>query len=147
MAPNARIFAIKKVSLRGLNAEIRAGFHKEVELLRMLRGKSGVIQLVDSEECKEQELLYVVLEYGEIDLSKLLERKRKQWHGRDPFVVDAQFMGAVWRDMLRAVGVRTNHVPTLLTLPSRRIFDGSCCFTGYTALAVGRYLWPVVLGI
>ena len=106
IAPNARIFAIKKVSLRGLARDIRQGFFAEVELLNQFRAQQHVVQLIDWEENVMQDVLYIVLEHGETDLSKLLERKRRQWNDRDPFEHDGQFIGAVWRDMLRAVRVR-----------------------------------------
>jgi Protein kinase domain len=106
MAPNARIFAIKMVNLNNLDKASRAGFFEEVALLQRLRGKPGIIRIVDSEHAPQQGLLYVVLEYGEIDLAQLLDKKRRQWKDHDPFAIDAHFLGSVWRDMLRAVGVR-----------------------------------------
>lgn len=112
MAPNARIFAIKKVFLKNCDKSTKAGFFEEVDLLRRLRGKPGIIQLVDSERLDAEELLYVVLEYGEIALEKLLQKKRRQWGAHDPWTLDAEFIGGVWKEMLRAVGVCSLLLPT-----------------------------------
>jgi serine/threonine protein kinase len=107
VAPNERLFAIKVVKLNNLDRATRNGFFEEVALLEKLRNKPGVIRIVDHEHDQERNLLYVVLEYGEIDLLRLLHNKRKQWQGQDPFMEDAHFIGAIWRDLLRAVKVCT----------------------------------------
>lgn len=107
LAPNARNFAIKRVDLAHVDKPTRKGFFDEVELLKRLRGKEGIVRLVDHEYLPEQQILHIVLEYGEVDVLTMLKRKRKQWRNQDPFIVDPGFIVSIWRDMVRAVGVRS----------------------------------------
>lgn len=49
MAPNRKIFALKRIRLTGRDTEAAAGFMDEITLLKSLRGKSNIIQLIDAE--------------------------------------------------------------------------------------------------
>jgi serine/threonine-protein kinase TTK/MPS1 len=49
MAPNRKIFALKRIKLTGRDAEAASGFIDEISLLQRLRAKSNIIQLVDAE--------------------------------------------------------------------------------------------------
>lgn len=49
MAPNRKIFALKRIRLAGRDAEAASGFMDEISLLTSLRGKSNIIQLIDAE--------------------------------------------------------------------------------------------------
>lgn len=49
MAPNRKIFALKRIRLSGRDSEAAAGFLDEITLLRRLAGRANIIQLVDSE--------------------------------------------------------------------------------------------------
>ncbi len=49
MAPNRKIYALKRIKLQGRDAEAAAGFIDEITLLQALRGKQNIIQLVDAE--------------------------------------------------------------------------------------------------
>ena len=53
MAPNRKIFALKRIRLGGRDAEAASGFLDEIRLLDSLAGRSNIIQLVDSEVCVE----------------------------------------------------------------------------------------------
>ena len=53
-------------------------FVNEIELLQKLKGKDNIIQLIDHAVDRPNNMIYMVFEYGEIDLHhKLLERKGK----------------------------------------------------------------------
>ena len=49
MAPNRKIYALKRIKLQGRDAEAATGFIDEITLLQALRGKQNIIQLVDAE--------------------------------------------------------------------------------------------------
>lgn len=49
MAPNRKIYALKRIKLQGRDKEAAAGFIDEINLLQRLRGKMNIIQLLDAE--------------------------------------------------------------------------------------------------
>ena len=49
MAPNRKIFALKRIRLQGRDREAASGFIDEITLLQRLRGQRNIIQLLDSE--------------------------------------------------------------------------------------------------
>ena len=49
MAPNRKIYALKRIRLTGRDREAAAGFIDEITLLQRLRGHSNIIQLIDAE--------------------------------------------------------------------------------------------------
>lgn len=49
MAPNRKIYALKRIKLQGRDAEAATGFIDEITLLQELKGKSNIIQLIDAE--------------------------------------------------------------------------------------------------
>lgn len=75
---NSRMYALKRVKMHGLCEEAKKGLEDEVNLLKRLRGRRNIIQLVDCEIDKSAGLIYMVLEFGEIDLAVLLAQ-REEW--------------------------------------------------------------------
>lgn len=49
MAPNRKIFALKRIRLTGRDAEAASGFIDEIRLLQSLRSQPNIIQLIDAE--------------------------------------------------------------------------------------------------
>ncbi|KAI8113435.1 hypothetical protein M9435_003437 [Picochlorum sp. BPE23] len=111
MAPNKKIFALKRIRLNGRDKEAAAGFLDEITLLTRLKGKSNIIQLIDSEIHKRDGIIYMVLECGDIDLAKLLQRheaarqERRSITGGSSHAaeVDENFVRMYWEQMLHAV--------------------------------------------
>jgi serine/threonine-protein kinase TTK/MPS1 len=108
MAPNKKIFAVKRIRLQGRDAEAAAGFLDEITLLLRLRGRPAIVQLVDAEVHKSEGLIYMVLEYGDIDLARLLQRHdaTRAEQGGSRAVgggADENFIRLYWEQMLRAV--------------------------------------------
>ena len=114
MAPNKKIFALKRIRLNGRDQEAATGFLDEITLLARLKGKSNIIQLIDSEVHKREGIIYMVLECGDIDLAKLLQRheaalqERRRGNGSNPsstgeHYVDENFVRMYWEQMLHAV--------------------------------------------
>ena len=61
MAPNRKIFALKRIKLQGKDSEASKGFVDEITLLQRLRGKQNIIQLVDAEVRTQQPLSCLLL--------------------------------------------------------------------------------------
>lgn len=110
MAPNRKIFALKRIRLQGRDAEAASGFLDEIRLLNSLAGRSNIIQLIDSEVHRSEGLIYVVLEFGDIDLARLLQKHEKTRREREQEVgggqaeeIDENFIRLYWEQMLQAV--------------------------------------------
>ncbi|KAK9828905.1 hypothetical protein WJX72_002702 [[Myrmecia] bisecta] len=103
MAPNRKIYALKRIKLQGRDAEAASGFIDEITLLQRLRNKQNIIQLVDAEVIQAEGLIYMVLEYGDIDLARLLAKHEKARGEGRPGEVDENFVRLYWQQMLQAV--------------------------------------------
>ena len=112
MAPNRKIFALKRIRFSGRDPEAASGFLDEITLLNRLRGASNIIQLIDSEVHHQEGLIYMVLECGDIDLARLLQRHEKNRRDRAAALqssltlgVDENFIRLYWEQMLQAVDI------------------------------------------
>ncbi|KFM29322.1 putative serine/threonine-protein kinase mps1 [Auxenochlorella protothecoides] len=105
MAPNRKIFALKRIRLTGRDSEAAAGFIDEITLLNSLRGKSNIIQLIDAEVYRAEGIIFMVLECGEIDLARLLQKREaaRKEHDGGAASLDENFIRLYWEQMLRAV--------------------------------------------
>jgi serine/threonine-protein kinase TTK/MPS1 len=119
LCPKRKTYALKRIKLAGREKETVAGFMDEIRLLQGLRGRDNIIQLVDAEVCKSEGLIYVVLEYGEIDLARLLSKREKQAKARSKSLpnaasgggssgssgmIDDNFLRLYFEQMVEAVG-------------------------------------------
>lgn len=112
MAPNRKIFALKRIRFSGRDPEAASGFLDEITLLNRLRGAPNIIQLIDSEVHHQEGLIYMVLECGDIDLARLLQRHEKNRRDRAAALqssltlgVDENFIRLYWEQMLQAVDI------------------------------------------
>ncbi|XP_057974914.1 serine/threonine-protein kinase MPS1 isoform X2 [Malania oleifera] len=112
------IYALKKIKLKGRDYATAYGFCQEIEYLNKLKGKSNIIQLIDFEvtdkrllqevasnkdgRVKDDGYLYMVLEYGEIDLAHMLSQKWKEMGGSDQ-TIDENWLRFYWQQILLAV--------------------------------------------
>ncbi|CAG9463572.1 unnamed protein product [Pedinophyceae sp. YPF-701] len=103
IGPDNRIYALKRIKLDGRDPEASRGFLDEVSLLKRLQGRDNIVRLIDSETPPDTHLLYVVLEYGETDLARLLHRHGKARRERGETGFDENFVRMYWQQMLRAV--------------------------------------------
>ncbi|WZZ69352.1 hypothetical protein YC2023_080722 [Brassica napus] len=103
ISSDCTIYALKKIKLKGRDYATAYGFCQEIGYLKKLKGKTNIIQLIDYEvtdKCLLQEVMngtmsskdarvkddgfiYMVLEYGEIDLARMLSQKWKEIEGSD----------------------------------------------------------------
>lgn len=70
-----QIFALKKVNLKNLDEVTLNSYINEISLLKSFANNPHIIQLIDSEMNKEQACLYILMEYGEVDLGKMLKNR------------------------------------------------------------------------
>jgi serine/threonine protein kinase len=71
------MYALKRIRLARADAGSLASFRNEIALLAALRGKPHIIRLVDSEVNLDTRSILVVMEAGQVDLHRLLQRERK----------------------------------------------------------------------
>jgi serine/threonine-protein kinase TTK/MPS1 len=76
------LYAIKRVSLDKADADTMSGYMNEIALLKRLDGNGRIIRLIDSElkagPGGSKGHLLLVMECGEIDLSRLLQEQQKE---------------------------------------------------------------------
>ncbi|KAK6115551.1 hypothetical protein DH2020_007820 [Rehmannia glutinosa] len=122
ISSDCKIYALKKIKLKGRDYATAYGFCQEMKYLNTLRGKSNIIQLVDYEvtdkillqevmngsvsnkdyRIKDDGYIYMVLEYGEIDLAHMLSQKWKQLEGSNA-IIDENWLRFYWQQILLAV--------------------------------------------
>ena len=102
VSPKRKILALKRIRLDGRENETIAGFIDEIKLLKTLRGRDNIIQLIDAEVCMNERLIFMVLEFGEIDLAHMLAKREKQRQGAVG-AVDDNFLRLYFEQMVEAV--------------------------------------------
>lgn len=99
MAPNGKIFALKRVDFEQADRATILGYKSEIDLLNKMSasaGKERIIRLYDSEINDSKGKLLMLMEAGEIDLAHMLAKRQA-----DP--PDFNFIRLFWRHMLEAV--------------------------------------------
>ncbi|KAL5558350.1 hypothetical protein UlMin_034561 [Ulmus minor] len=122
ISSDCTIYALKKIKLRGRDYATAYGFCQEIEYLNKLRGKHNIIQLIDYEvtdkalleevmngsmcnkdgRVKDDGYIYMVLEYGEIDLAHMLSQKWKEMDSSNQSI-DENWLRFYWQQILLAV--------------------------------------------
>ncbi|XP_058754212.1 serine/threonine-protein kinase MPS1-like isoform X1 [Vicia villosa] len=122
ISSDCNIFALKKIKLRGRDYATAYGFCQEIEYLNRLKGKDNIIQLIDYEvtdkalleevmkgslcikdgRVKDDGYIYMVLEYGEIDLAHMLSQQWKKL-GESNEIIDENWLRFYWQQILQAV--------------------------------------------
>uniref|UniRef100_A0A7N0VAH8 Protein kinase domain-containing protein n=1 Tax=Kalanchoe fedtschenkoi TaxID=63787 RepID=A0A7N0VAH8_KALFE len=122
ISADCSIYALKKIRLKGRDYATAFGFCQEILYLNKLKGKSNIIQLIDFEvtdkgllqevmigsmsnkesKVKDDGYIFMVLEYGEIDLAHMLSQKWKEVDGGDQ-TIDDNWLRFYWQQILLAV--------------------------------------------
>ncbi|KAM5564146.1 serine/threonine-protein kinase MPS1 [Rosa sericea] len=122
ISSDCTIYALKKIKLKGRDYATAFGFCQEIEYLNKLKGKNHIIQLIDYEvtdkallhavlsgsinnkdgRVKDDGYIYMVLEYGEIDLAHMLSQKWKEMDGSNQ-TIDENWLRFYWQQILLAV--------------------------------------------
>ncbi|KAI8822894.1 kinase-like domain-containing protein [Fimicolochytrium jonesii] len=101
MAEDKKLYALKKVKLRGQEDSAIEGYLNEIALLKRLSSNERIIRLIDSELNEPEGHMLMVLEYGEIDLAHMLQ-KEQNGASEGPRL-SLNFVRMYWEQMLRAV--------------------------------------------
>lgn len=87
---DSQLYAYKRVEVKGCLEDSEAMFDSyinEIDLLRRLKGSSPyIIELVDAEINREELYIAIIMEAGDIDLSKVLSQKQTQIQIQHPSV-------------------------------------------------------------
>ncbi|KAK9713831.1 hypothetical protein RND81_06G054200 [Saponaria officinalis] len=122
ISSDCTIYALKKIKLKGRDYATAFGFCQEILYLKKLKGKNHIIQLIDFEvtdkallqevmndsinnkdsKVKDDGYIYMVLEYGEIDLAHMLAQKWKEIEGSSTRI-DENWLRFYWQQILEAV--------------------------------------------
>ncbi|KAJ7965615.1 Kinase family protein [Quillaja saponaria] len=122
ISSDCTIYALKKIKLKGRDYATAYGFCQEIVYLNRLKGKTNIIQLIDYEvtdkallqevvrgslsnkdgRVKDDGYIYMVLEYGEIDLAHMLSQKWKELDGSNQ-TIDENWLRFYWQQILQAV--------------------------------------------
>ena len=94
---SSQLKAIKCVNLAETDQSIREGYLNEIKLLADLQDGDCVIRMFDHEHQKQQQMLFVVMEKGDTDLSKLIKDVSKSKK------ISAAMIIYYWTEMLNAV--------------------------------------------
>ncbi|KAF3445706.1 hypothetical protein FNV43_RR10882 [Rhamnella rubrinervis] len=122
ISSDCTIYALKKIKLKGRDYATAYGFCQEIEYLNRLKGNHNIIQLIDYEvtdkallqevmsgsisnkdgRVKDDGYIYMVLEYGEIDLAHMLSQKWKELDSNNK-TIDENWLRFYWQQILLAV--------------------------------------------
>ncbi|KAK2971011.1 hypothetical protein RJ640_023443 [Escallonia rubra] len=122
ISQDCKIYALKRIKLKGRDYATAYGFCQEIEYLNKLKGKSHIIQLIDYEvtdksllkevmngsmsnkdsRVREDGNISMVLEYGEIDLAHMLSQKWKEMDISNSSM-DQNWLRFYWQQILLAV--------------------------------------------
>ncbi|KAL4559124.1 hypothetical protein LXL04_031258 [Taraxacum kok-saghyz] len=123
ISQDCTIYALKKIKLKGRDYATAYGFCQEIEYLNKLKGMDHIIQLIDYEvtdkallrevlsgsvsnkngKLKDDGHIYMVLEYGEIDLAHMLSHKWKELDNNSSSTIDENWLRFYWQQILMAV--------------------------------------------
>lgn len=101
LGPDFQVYALKRVRPTQMNSKTQAIFQNEIDLMKKLRGRPNIIELIDSEINRERKCIYMVMEMGDIDLNHLLKKRAKE--NAEGSAKDENFLRMVWQQMLEAV--------------------------------------------
>ncbi|KAJ6774294.1 DUAL SPECIFICITY PROTEIN KINASE TTK [Salix purpurea] len=124
ISSDCTIYALKKIKLKGRDYGTAYGFCQEILYLNKLKGKNNIIQLIDYEvtdktllrevmsssvsnkdgRVKDDGCIYMVLEYGEIDLAHMLSQKWKDMDSSNQ-MIDENWLRFYWQQILQAVNI------------------------------------------
>jgi serine/threonine protein kinase len=98
LSPDRNMYAIKQVSIAGVDDYVVESFVNEIELLKRLQHSDRIIKLIDSAVNTADKTISIVLELGDLDLSRLIEKNKVENQ-----VINTNFLRLIWQQMLEAV--------------------------------------------
>lgn len=116
---NGEIYAFKKVDIKdsgdGCQADgensVLEGYINEIKLLKSLSGSAYTIQLFNYEINREENYISMVMEAGDVDLAKVLQKATVSKGGVPAVGLNPFFTRLMWQEMLESVDyIHTHHV-------------------------------------
>ncbi|KAI8015761.1 Serine/threonine-protein kinase MPS1 [Camellia lanceoleosa] len=101
ISSDCTIYALKKIKLKGMIMPLHLGFVTDKALLQEVM--NGSIINKDA-KVKEDGYIYMVLEYGEIDLAHMLSQKWKEMDSTNS-TIDENWLRFYWQQILLAVKI------------------------------------------
>lgn len=104
-ARECRVCALKRCEFKDSAPDVVEGYKSEVKLLRDLRNKPGIVQMIDWQIWEEPGILFILMEAGETTLDILLQshkRLQKEWGCSSP---DWCFIGFKWKEMVHVSSI------------------------------------------
>ncbi|CAH1402008.1 unnamed protein product [Nezara viridula] len=96
--PNSsKLMALKVVNLSSVEDAVAKGYLNEIEVLSKLQGCPSVIKMFDHEYISESKILYVLMEKGDTDFSRLMKDITKTKK------ISMSMITYYWTEMLNAV--------------------------------------------
>ncbi|KAF1821169.1 kinase-like protein [Dissoconium aciculare CBS 342.82] len=105
MAENYKTFALKRVKLTDCDESAVRGYKGEIDLLKKLTEVERVVRLFDWEINEEKQELLVLMDKGELDLSRILTLQLNSGEGS----FDISFTRFYWKEMLECVQAVHDH--------------------------------------
>jgi len=93
------VVAIKRVDLSDADEACYTGYVNEIKMLSQLQGEDRIVKLFDHEQIDAEEILFVVMEKGDTDLSLLLKKYNANKE------ITSSMVKHYWTEMLHAVQV------------------------------------------
>jgi serine/threonine protein kinase len=78
MSEEGQIYALKRIKLKRSDRATLQSYKNEIDILSGLRGQDNIIQMVDAVIDLDTKQIHVVMESGEIVLSKWLQRQQER---------------------------------------------------------------------
>lgn len=102
LSPNFEVCALKKVKLPKMDKKHLDPYLNEIELMNKFKGSKYIIQMYDYEINKAKKVIYIVMEYGEIDLKHRLNDLRVS------NMLSSNYLRFCWEELLNCVAVIHN---------------------------------------
>jgi serine/threonine-protein kinase TTK/MPS1 len=97
LSEDMQIYALKRVKVpASASRSTFDSYANEIQLLQTLKGHPTIVQIHDAEVRRSANYIHLLMEYGDIDLAKLLSRRKGSEVGHD-------YRRIYWRQMLDAV--------------------------------------------
>ena len=93
---NGDFYALKKIIFSQKDINTKENYINEIRFLEGFQNCDRIIQIVDSEIILNERIIYILLELGDIDLSKVISKQE---------FVKPNFLRHTWQQMLEAVQV------------------------------------------
>jgi serine/threonine-protein kinase TTK/MPS1 len=118
LSKDKKVYALKRIKVERDNAGHVANYRNEIALLKRLRGRRQVIELIDSEEDTKNSNIFMVFELGQCDLAQYLKLYRD--------TLDENATRYYWRQILECTQMcHEEHVIHLDLKPPNFVFvDG-----------------------